>query len=73
VTALEDSKPGSAASNDSNGAKSASLDHLGTIAAKLRATVLKYKQTSDNESTFSSLDEVGKQPSQTGVTTHRVA
>lgn len=58
--ALEDAKSSAANAADSNGAKSTSLDHLGVIASKLRATVLKYKQAPDNDGAFASLDEVWK-------------
>ncbi|KZW01563.1 hypothetical protein EXIGLDRAFT_738517 [Exidia glandulosa HHB12029] len=43
VASLDDVK--SASANDSNGAKASALDHLGTVAARLRTSMLKFGQT----------------------------
>ncbi|EJD50599.1 hypothetical protein AURDEDRAFT_182486 [Auricularia subglabra TFB-10046 SS5] len=42
VSSLDDVK--SSNSNDSNGAKASALDHLGTVAARLRTSIMKFTQ-----------------------------
>jgi hypothetical protein len=54
INSLDDVKNG----NDNNAAKSAALDHLGAIAAKLKTVQLKHAQS---ESRVLPLDEVGLQ------------
>lgn len=56
MSSLDDVK--TATANDSNGAKASALDHLGTVAARLRTSMLKFSQTATKESPLRPLDEV---------------
>ncbi|KAG9017932.1 Sister chromatid cohesion protein 2 [Tulasnella sp. 427] len=59
LSALDDVKTSTAAANDSNGAKSMALDHLGVIGARLRSTQIKFKQQSAGvEDSLGTLEEV---------------
>lgn len=59
LSALDDVKTSTAAANDSNGAKSMALDHLGVIGARLRSTQIKFKQqTSGQEDSLCTVEEI---------------
>ncbi|KAG8956027.1 Sister chromatid cohesion protein 2 [Tulasnella sp. 424] len=59
LSALDDVKTSTAAANDSNGAKSMALDHLGVIGARLRSTQIKFKQQASGlEESLGTLEEI---------------
>ncbi|EMD39745.1 hypothetical protein CERSUDRAFT_150412 [Gelatoporia subvermispora B] len=56
VQSLDDIK--NTSQSDNNAAKTMALDHLGVIAARLRSSMLKYKDENDNPSSLRPLDEI---------------
>ncbi|KAH8818805.1 sister chromatid cohesion C-terminus-domain-containing protein [Flagelloscypha sp. PMI_526] len=60
VSSLEEATKSSSSAADNNATKSLALDHLGTIAARIRSTVLKSKAQGEDEQIRPMEDVVGK-------------
>jgi cohesin loading factor subunit SCC2 len=56
VSSLDDVK--SSHKEDSNAAKAIALEHLGVIAARIRASMLKWNASNEQSACLKSLDEV---------------